>query len=380
MLDEKFSNEFCEAVHHLCDKLEIDHADVKIECFPNGRILEYRADSKSQDGLAVGINHDPDNIEDLQAFISIPLENAFPFIRETNIPKYGSNKNRLIHWIDTILYEKDLEYKLTNLNTLFHNTTIRIYENKYPRLTELQIFLAGIQETFPDGKLIIYRFQHINELDNYYRWFSYAFSIKHDRCESFYTLFPKIGGLDSGGAKLILNEIETMIKNMNMLTTRKEFNVGYNELEQFLKQKTFSFHSPEISEVNFYPYAPADDSFGNEFYSEYTKFLKTYRDGDYPRALRDLRTLVEKALRITRSEFNIDPEKESKSIVDLCNELLSQNIPKYLRTWVESFTAIANYSVHGRTILNDQKQEQMIILLGMEIINELEKSFYCVDI
>ena len=364
--------DFEKGIRYLCDKLDINYDTIEILCSEN---QHHEARSKTRH-LHISIRDDSEENKQLSAFVKIPISDTLQsFSKHDKIPEYGSDENRCIHWLDTILYEMNLKYKPINLESLFGNNSIRIHKGTRSAFTELMIFLAGIQRLFHDNKLIVYKFQHIDKNMNDYRWFSYAFPIKRGYYPSFWVLFLKAGGLDSNGAKNMLEQYEEKINSVSMPVTYKTFDIEYKDLEQFLKQNSYSFHTPSVLEISFHRYQPNDNSFGNDFSTQYDEFLKIYNDMDYQRALRDLRALVEQALRITQRKFGIEP-KEYARVAQMYESLIEKNhVPKHLRQWIDAFTVIANEPAHGRDPNIDLKQIQMIILLGMEIIGTLEESF-----
>ena len=374
---ELLRKDFNNAINYLSNKLEEKINDIQTECELNGKTLECVATSETNDYFYVSIKTNPEDVESLSAYISIPYGLQQPFEQNTQIPKYNSVENRLIHWIDTMLYEMDLRYNSINLDTLFHGSISRIHTDNYYTLDELQILLTGVQEKFKNCKLIVYKFQHI-EGSNDYRWFSYAFGVWTQRTP-FWVLFLKIGGLDSGGAKIHLRQFENAIQNINVHKIEKTFNISYNKFERFLKQNIVSFHTPHLFEISFEPHFLLSTVFDKDFYQEYYTFIEIYKLRDYNRALRDLRALVQKALEIAHAKFNVPLEKV-KETAQLCDPLSNKDyIPKYLRHWVSAFTSIANEPSHGKDPDLDEKQIQMIILLGMEIINVIETSFQDYD-
>ena len=136
-----------------------------------------------------------------------------------------------------------------------------------------------------------------------------------------------------------------------------------------------SFHTPSLFEINFNSYLLRTQYFNTKFWIEYELFIHAYKAGYYDKALRDLRALVEASLDTAYSKFNVE-KKKYKEISQLCEQLASAGyIPGYLQRWVSAFITIANKPAHGKTPNINEKQLQMIILLGMEIISVIEDAF-----
>lgn len=370
---------FKDAAHYLCDTFKISLDSAEIETSKNKSAHSYRLSSKTSD-LELDLEVSRYEKECITAYIAIPIfDTAEPFYINEDITSLSASKDYLRRWIDYAVHMFHLEHEPTNLESMFHGTQLKIYGKQkriFPELTELNIFLTGTQ-AFNTGKILVYQFRHVNLRDKY-RSFSYAFSIVSEYCERFWVFFLETGGLDSGGAKMALNRVEDSIKTTSLKIERKTFDVEYEKLETFLKKHVHTLHFPtEDDSLLFISYKPDETSFDPDFYKDYESFLKDYDDKSYGRALHNLRRLIEAALRIAYGKSSLTIKKNKPNLPDLCNPLVAQKIiPDYISKWISAFTSIAHEVTHAKKILNslEEKQTQMILLLGMEIIHCIDMS------
>ena len=232
---ETLKKHFENAIVYLSNKVKEEINDIETEYELKDKSLKCIAISKTKPSFSVSIETDPDNVENLSARISIPYGLQKPFVQYTQIPKYSFVENRLIHWMDLIIYTMNLRYNSVNLDTLFNGDIAQIHTEKPYTLDELHIFLDGVQENFKTCNLIIYKFEHIdqcnhskcehNPYEHDQRWFSYAFSDLTNRPNPFWILFLKIGGLDDDKAKYNLEQFENVVRNVNMRKIEKTFYV-----------------------------------------------------------------------------------------------------------------------------------------------------------
>ena len=368
---------FEDAAHHLCDEFKISHDDIEIETYKNKFDHSYELSSKTSD-LGLNLQVTRYEKERVTAYIAIPIfDTPEPFYINEDITTLTASKGYLRRWIDYAVHVARLKHEPINLESMFHGAELKIYGKRkkiFPELTELNIFLTGTQ-AFNTGKLLVYQFRHVSLYDKY-RSFSYAFSIVSEYCERFWIFFLETGGLDSGGAKTALNRIEGAIKTTSLKIERRTFDIEYETLEEFLKKHVYSFHFPtEDDSLLFVPYRPTETSFDLDFYEDYEAFLKDYDDKSYGRALHNLRRLIEATLRIAYEKSNLTIKEKKPTLPDLCNQLIEgEIIPDYISKWISTFTSIAHEVTHAKKILKslEEKQIQMILLLGMEII-------HCVD-
>ena len=117
--------------------------------------------------------------------------------------------------------------------------------------------------------------------------------------------------------------------------------------------------------------------FGPIFSLNYSKFLDTYENGDYSRALRDLRALLQTAMEFICAKKSIPIDSEP-NINNLRALLIKKNIMDGKMTvWYCAFTQTANvpahkvYSPSGEDDVSDE-QLKTAIVIGVQLIAELE--------
>ncbi len=358
-------------VQYFCIKSQINPLDIKTSYFKNGKRDEYSATHKSDLNFyfRVFINNDS-NEADVRIDLGVGEGGGFPKVFHETIKNTAQITSDLEHTIDHAIYNYNLKYKPFNLETL-KNNTLRVYgyqRGQYSELDELCIFLYGVQ--YVSDTLTIYKIQHIEQG---YRSFSYAFYVDQG-VDPFWVFFLHIGALDSGGAKIALDQVETTIGEIRskVKITKKEYSIDYNELEKFLKANAYSFQSPVFNEIRF---ELLNDLhvFDSTFQSEYEKMLAGYYNKDYSNVLKQLRMLIEKALRSYCDKEQV--EYNDKDRIDvLCAKIQDNEKKEILLGWCHAFRVVANLHVHGHDGKWLEKQDnEMMCLLGMRIISHISE-------
>lgn len=353
---------------------------IKTDYVKNGSRDEYFAeiDGNNDFYFIVKSEPGPDTNPDIIANVSIPLtETAEPFYFREDITDLKREQNYLDRWVDYAIYNYNLQHSPVTLKSLFNNTRLKVYGDEheaYSELREVQFFLNGAT-VLKNSKIVIYKFRHIAS-QNKYRSFSYALSVIDEMCPRFTIFFLRIVGLDSGGAKMYYDEIERHISECPRPVDVKLIDIDYFELEKFLKQNVYTFNTPDTSEIKFRPQIPSEHVFGSKFCDDYDICINHYEDRLYSHAFKDLRNLIDRALKTACEKNNLKPKIK---IHEICKQLIGKKIlPEHLSNWLRSYTPIGNDATHGNdfSIDTDVRQQQMLFLLGTEIIACIQE---CLD-
>ena len=388
--DEIFK-QFIDASRQISEDLGINHKKVKVDRYETGAIgLSYVASGENKPyrfdfHLKTTTEKSDVTTGKMEASINIRYdEGSVPFWIHEDITELKTHSDFLARWTAWAVYNFNIKHNPVNLDSLFNEMDILVYgipRNTYPTMTEMQLLMGGVR-TIKKGKILIYRFRHVDPTVKY-RSFSYAFLVAHDDLHYFWVFFPEVGGLDSGGAGHDLQTTEELIKKIKVKTERKYFDIKYNKLEKFLSKHVIAFESRRSGELIFRLGEPSEETLGKEFAKAYSKFEQRYENEQYPQALRDLRALVQESMEIVCEKKNIDiAEIKKRDIGNLSGILVKHKIiDGKLIEWFRAFSSVANLAAHKefpseKDLSNYHLKERilMTLLLGTHLISEIERT------
>lgn len=393
--DELFE-EFRKASEQVCSFLKIKTNKIEFLRYETkGKGLDYIAscnyDSKGFVFHITTFTKDENVVKgELTADLEIYNSDGIaPFVRHEPIRGFRNSPNFLQRWIASVISQYAKEVLSDELKRLFYDADIRVYgipEYPTPTSYELMIFLKGVISCI--DKLTICKFKHVRRIDNY-RQFSYAF-LASKGITPLWIFFLKVGSPDSGGAKISLDEIESLIDEAKTKIHVKvdEFDVDYDRLVSYLLSNSRFFEKEFISELyeksifRDFHYLAESDVFGQDFSESFKKMEKYYESGDFRSALHEIRPLVQHALKITCDKRNVDLSTISRlTISTLTGRLISEKILSgSLQKWAEAFSHEPNESLHSiyptEDDLFDPIVRSRIILsfqVGLNIIQSLHE-------
>lgn len=388
--DEIFK-QFIDASRQISEDLGINYKKVKVDRYETGAVgLSYIAIGEGKPyrfDFHLKTTTEKSNVTTgkMEASINIRYdEGSVPFRIHEDITELKTHSDFLARWTAWAVYNFNIKHNPINLDSLFNEMDILVYgipRNTYPTMTEMQLLMGGVR-TIKKGKILIYRFRHVDPTVKY-RSFSYAFLVAHDDLHYFWVFFPEVGGLDSGGAGHDLQTTEELIKKIKVKTERKYFDIKYNKLEKFLSKHVIAFESRRSGELIFRLSEPSEETLGKEFAKAYSKFEQRYENEQYPQALRDLRALVQESMEIVCEKKNIDiAEIKKRDIGNLSGILVKHKIiDGKLIEWFRAFSSVANLAAHKefpseKDLSNYHLKERilMTLLLGTHLISEIERT------
>ena len=368
---------FLDANDYICGELQIDPKRVTTQ---RGDYKKHSSHFSTCDGddytfcLYFESDRDISDVKHMAATIEIYYNNHSAIFRKTeDITHLGAHADFLTKWATYAIHSFNQKRDSKDLNVLFCNTPIRVYgipndmEWTWP---ELYHFVNGINAVQADN-VLIYKFRHVDQYTKY-RSFSYGFFQG-----SFWVFFLDVGGLDSGGANRNLKQVENLIESMSVSVTEECIDVDYHELEDFLAERIAPFEPRKRGTTSFQLNKIATHKFGPIFSLDYSKFLYIYENGDYSRALRDLRALLQTAMEFICVKKSI-PIDSKPNIDKLRASLIEKNIiDGKMTVWYCAFTQTANvpahkvYSPSGEDDVSDE-QLKTAIVIGVQLIAKLE--------
>ena len=388
--DEIFK-QFIDASRQISEDLGINYKKVKVDRYETGAVgLSYVASGEGKPyrfdfHLKTTTEKADVTTGKMEASINIRYdEGSVPFWMHEDITELKTHSDFLARWTAWAVYNFNIKHNPVNLDSLFNEMDILVYgipRITYPTMSELHLLMGGIR-TLKKGKILIYRFRHVDPTVKY-RSFSYAFLVAHDDLHYFWVFFPEVGGLDSRGAGHDLKTTEELIKKIKVKTERKYFDIKYDKLEKFLAKYVIAFESNRSGEMFFRLSEPSEETFGKEFAKAYSIFEQSHDSEQYPQALRDLRALVQESMEIVCEKKNIDITKIKKlDIGSLSSVLIKHNVlDGKLNEWFRAFSSVANLASHkGYPSEKDfrnyyvKEKVRITILLGAHLIYEMEKT------
>ena len=280
------------------------------------------------------------------------------------------------------VFKFKVEREPADLTNLFGQSNL--YVLGMPRLEcrrEVYALLNNIRIP-KGGQLEVYKFNHTEDTDDYYRGFSYAFKIPSEY-GPFYVVFPELGGLDSGGAHFNLDYVERLIRAAKRYgkVVEENFYIEYTKLKLFLlvnQTRFYSYHDVEIDQYQL-PIVPG--VFGRAFDKAFERFTEKFYQQNFIEALGDIRALVQDALTISceKKGVNIKDVKDPDPN-NLVGRLIKAGcLDGRFQTWTGAFTAFANIGGHSRVFTQDEldnitfrRRIVLTILLGVHLITELD--------
>lgn len=284
-------DDFIKAAKELASDLEMDSEKITVEHFETPRIgLDYTAQlyikERGFDFQLRTRTEDEDPTQgEMTASLSISFtEEVNPYYFHENIDYIKWHPNFLSRWVSWALFNFRQEHQKADLQSLFHDTIIRVYGvSQYTAEQEAELLFRGILAA-QKRKLFIYKFMHIRRVD-LYRSFSYAVRVALGYHSPFWVFFPDTCGIDSGGAMQTYEHFEKLISlaRSKLEVEVKRFDIKYEELEGFLLRNAYGFGSiiRDISLQDLYRFSyPRRVLEGTE--AEYEKFLQRLYAKEYP--------------------------------------------------------------------------------------------------
>ena len=368
---------FHDVVRFMCDDLRISFKAENIDKTESDKGSTYRAHMEGKHTLNFLLDTivKTNKIQEVRAAIDIEYDKgSASFCTSEDVAKYINEDGYLTRWATRAIHNFNLKHHPVNLNTLFATTEIRVYgaySDHTLALKEMKFLLYGMQFIKMDNP-IVYKFRHVNDLT---RTFSYCIFVKDDYYPNFWAFFHNMGGLDSGGYRTALKSIEDMISTNTTVDFRR-VDIKYAILRKFLSEHVTTFNRVEQDTISFDLYH-VWGNFGLGFAESYSKFLESYDNSEYHRALRDLRTLLQTAMEIVCEKHKIAIPRQS-TIAKLCSLLIKNKVlDGKTRTWYCAFLSIANLPAHREAPIDNDLSYQnedrirITILLGTQLINEL---------
>ena len=171
----------------------------------------------------------------------------------------------------------------------------------------------------------------------------------------------------------MLDMAEKWISRISSKSKIEYFDICYDELGQFLSEKSINKHIlSEFSQTESKNLFAYHDNLGEDFAGQYTDFTEKFQTYNPADNMRTLRVLVQIALEKVCEHNNIMPEKETdRTIIKLARNLVNnQAIEENTMPWFSVFSDVANRSAHG----NYPSKE--------DLADELKKRQYniCIDV
>jgi hypothetical protein len=389
-LRERISGLFDGAVEQVCFDLEVDPLSKRIkkeDDFPEGHGY-FTASGYGKLGefrFTVDLNEKSKNIpeRELKAGLSIHYAvGASSYSLHEDILWLEHHGDFLGRWAAWAVHNFNLQHNRLNLQSRFQESSIRIYglpRYSQPTISEMKLLLAGIEKY--QYELLVYRFRHVSQ-DVRYRSFSYAFLVSNDY-DTYWVFFPSLGGLDSGGAGGDFKETEEQIEILGkkLSLERKYFDITYDELEAYLRDHSEGFEGTLPDAGERYTLVSLNGEFGDDFMESYSKFEHRSEEKAYPHALRDLRVLVQRALKQVCNKKHVKiSDIKDQSINNLAGRLIRRTgLTAQQSAWFTAFSSVANFSAHDDYPTKKDMQEYHIrhrvmitFVLGTHLLSELE--------
>ena len=302
-------------------------------------------------------------------------ESANPFFFYENIDYMRDHPNFLQRWAAWAVTQYNVEHNPANLGSLFNDAHIQIcgIPRDIQTRTVFKLLMSGILNS-DVIKIYIYIFRHAEEI-HHYRSYSYAISpIRHDMGGEWF-FFLNFGSPDSGGASMMLNLAKSWILEMGNLSKVEHFDISYNELELFLRDKSINEHIfPNSLEIKPRTLFIDTDNFKKNFDKMYRKFADKFEIYEYPERMRSLRALVQTALEETHNHYKIKlGEENNRTVSKLATSLVKNKIiDPHLLKWFDVFSDVSNKSAHGdypseNDLANELIENQCVISVDIGI-------------
>ncbi len=377
---------FINGASYMCDDLGISlkDADINKKESLNGSTYRIHIEGEHTLDFLLDTFVKANKIQKTDVHVDISYnKGSASFYEYTNIAERINEDGYLVRWVTQVIHNFNLKHRPVNLEALFGTTEIRVYgtyRDPILALKEMELLLNGMQYA-ELNKPIVYKFRHVGDLT---RTFSYCFFVSDNHGPNFWAFFHNMSGLDSGGRNISLKIIKEMIAT-NAAPDLQHVDIEYARLYKFLSRHVTTFNHVGRNTLSFNLNHVWGD-FGTTFSESYSKFLESYDNEEYPRALRDLRTLLQTAMEIVceKNEITI-PDKPN--IGTLCSSLVeSKVLDGKITVWCCAFLSVANLSAHREFSTEDDLLDQnmkdrikITILLGTQLINELGNKIGWVD-
>lgn len=384
--NENLFQEFKRAVMKVAGELKVKEEDVKIQsnfygegdfyydanCMIDGHYFDYIAYKRSsEEAIEVEINiSESTPPKDKMVRFSGKVVDFSTFERVTG----------------AALHNYNIKEHPVNLGNLFGKVPIYIFNIPNDEIRpQIEVLLRGVTHG-EHTQLEVYKFRHVNDAMNNYRFYSYVFKF-YTKTGSLIVAFPYLGSLDSNGSysclKFADDNINYAVERGGIVKTH-HYDIGYGQLENFLSRHgimLINHLTPEL-EVN-QMRLPHFDAFGTDFENEWKKFLKKFYKRNHRDALGDIRQIVQDAMTIICKKKAIPlPEESNRNPNTLVGKLIENNVLEgKFQEWTKAFTAFSNVGGHSRVEPTDtelydpvfRKRIVLVIMLGVQLIEELQK-------
>ena len=385
-------NDFIKASKDIAIDLGMNKDNVEIEHYKDPKFgLDYTAQLfEGRMGFDFNLHmeikkEDPKKGE-LMANIAIYFgEATAPYLLYENIDYMRGHLDFLSRWASWAVFNFRLIHHQVNLESLFYGMQLRVYgilgDSKSTQ-EEAELLFNGILAT-QKGKVIIYKFRHINRIA-LVRSFSYAVWVNPKGHSSFWIFFPYNCGLDSGGSRRAYKHFESLINRIQQKfeVELRKYDVEYEELDRYLLRNAIGFFSRyrryELDSLSRF-WSPIKVLKGSE--QGFQKFIERFDEEEYAQALRDLRALLQQAQENVAKFKNLNYSHITKPNVNKLASFLIENqiIDGRLLSWFEAFTAIANLASHKDfPTIEDMKnyilrtRVLLTFYLGIQLLKELD--------
>jgi hypothetical protein len=384
-------DDFKEAAEQIADDLGID-GTIEIDHSESNQGFDFTASLfKRNRGFDLWLGGEiRDASQKMTASLSIDFqEGVAPYYFQEKIDYIAGHSDFLCRWAAWAVFRFKEAHEKVTLNSIFHEAEIRVYGIPGycdPAEGEADLLFHGIL-TKQKGKVIIYRFRHVEPPSGYLcRSFSYAVWVNPGGSPPFWVTFPDNCGLEGGRSRSTHHHFEKLIAMLKrkLEVEIKRFDVPYSELETFLLKNSTGFFSVfrdnDVDSLLHY-HGPSEVLKGSE--EELEKFKESFQRKEYPQALRDLRALVQQAQENVAKLKELDCSSVQDPDVNKLGAFLIEKkvLDGRLRSWFSAFTSIANLASHRNfpTIedMRDKVLRTRILLtfhLGVQLLEELDKT------
>jgi len=391
---EMFLDDFRRVAEEIAEDLEMEEGKIKIGhgeshlgfdytagLFNNTRGFDFHLRKKIEKTRQK-------TIEKMEASLAIHFqEGVAPYFFHESIDYIVGHPDFLGRWASWAIFNFRQAHEKINLESLFHEMDIRIYGIPgycEPAESEAETLFNGILAT-QEGKVIVYRFRHMDPESYLCRSLSYAVYVSPKGFSSFWAVFPDNCGLDSGGGYSAYNHFEKLIEKVKQRyeVEVKKYDALYDEFEAFLLKKSAGFssaignHDLDMLTHHSNRLKVLDGS-----QKEFEGFMQRLEKKQYSQALRDLRALVQQAQENVVRSVSLDASHISDPDVNKLASLLIEHkyIDGRLRSWFTAFTSIANLASHGdfptKKNMTDPLLRTRVLLtfhIGIYLIDELNQ-------
>jgi hypothetical protein len=382
---------FRKVAEQIATELEIGNKKIQIDHSEGDLGVDYMATVEGEKGFTFVLSTDRkegSQKETMNLSLTIYFrEGVAPYYFDEDIDHIVDDPDLLDRWASWAIFNFRQTHEKVSLESLFHEATIRVYgipQYCDPAEGEAQLLFNGLLAT-QEGKVLIYRFRHIDSGAFLCRSISYAVCVSPLGFPVFWVVFPGNCGLDSGRGRSTYQHIEAlidMIKQKHDVEIRN-YDVVYEELDTFLLRRSTGFFS--VFRDNELPmllhhHCPSEIFMGSE--KQFEDFMKRLERKEYAQALRDLRALVQQAEENAAKLKKLDYSSISgPDVIKLASFLISKGqIDGRLHSWFFAFTSVANLASHRdfptKQDMADPVLRARVLLtfhLGINLIEELDK-------